>query len=82
MRQKFEILVQRKTNSPVFGLPGSPFQPYDAAMAKKREDFKREEEERAKRFPEQAKARWSTNPNTYLNLLLLVLVLLLIAVLW
>ncbi len=51
-------------------------------MTKKREDFKHEEEERAKRFLERSKARWSLDPNIYLTLLLVVLVLLLIVVLW
>ena len=47
----------------------------------KREDHKRAEEDRAKRFLEQQRYRWPLNSNVYLNLLLLVLILLLIAVL-
>ena len=51
-------------------------------MSRKREEHKREEEERAKRFLRDANLRWPTSTNTYLNLLLVVLITLLVYVVW
>lgn len=49
-------------------------------MPNKREDHKRREEDRAKRFLRSQNVRWPSAPNTFMNLLLLVLMCLLIYV--